>query len=440
VLVPGDAGYDDARTIYNGMIDRHPSVIAQCENVEDVSRAVRFGRDSGIEIAVRGGGHGVAGKALTDDGIVIDLRRMHSVTVDPEARTARVDGGALMSYLDGATQPYGLATTGGRVSSTGVGGYTLSGGSGWLERKFGLACDNLVSAEVVTADGEVVRASADSHQDLFWALHGGGGNFGVATSLTLRLHPLPSFTAMRLIWPAGAGPEVLRAYRDFMKSAPEEIGGGFVLVTAPDAPFVPEALAGKLASLVMITYAGRETDARDVSEAMLDLGPDGAMIGETPYVEMQRAGDKPAGYRGYSSAEFLSALPDEAVDRFNVRARDMLVPSPTQAPVFALGGAVTNGAADYPTPWRRAEWAVHPYGMWESPADDERVRHWAQDVCADVRPWSTGSVYLNFIGDEGDDRIVEGVGKENYRRLAAIKSRYDPDNVFHLNHNIKPGG
>lgn len=440
MLVPGEAGYDQARTIYNGMIDRHPSVIAQCETVEDVSKAIRFARDSGLEVAVRGGGHGVAGKATVDDGIVIDLRRMHAVTVDPTAMTARVAGGALMSHLDSATQAYGLATTGGRVSSTGVGGYTLSGGSGWLERKFGLTCDNLLSAEVVTANGEVVEASADSHTDLFWALHGGGGNFGVATSFTLRLHPLPAFTVMHLLWRPEAGPEMLRAYRDFMKSAPDEVGGGFVFITAPDAPFVPGELMGKLACTVVITYAGGESDARDVSAAMLDLGPDGVMIGETPYVEMQRGGDKPAGYRNYYSAEFLGELPDEAVDRFNAKAGDMLVPSASQQPVFALGGAVANSASDYPIPWRRAQWAVHPYGMWESPEDDEQVRRWAQGLRADVSPWSTGSVYLNFIGDEGEDRVIAGVGKENYRRLAAIKYRYDPDNVFHLNHNIKPAG
>jgi FAD/FMN-containing dehydrogenase len=439
VLLPGDAGYDDARAVYNVMIDRRPSVIAQCENVQDVSRAIRFGRESDREIAVRGGGHGVAGKALSDGGIVIDLRRMHSVTVDPEARTARVDGGALMAHLDCATQPYGLATTGGRVSSTGVAGYTLSGGSGWLERKYGLTCDNLLSVELVTADGETVHASTDSHPDLFWALHGGGGNFGVATSLTFRLHRVPAATAMLLVWRAEAGPEIVRAYRDFMKSAPEEVGGAFTYITGPVAPFVPERLAGKLACTVVITYAGGEGAARDVSAPMLELGHDGEMIAEMPYAELQRMSDEPAVYRNYYSAEYLTAFPDEAADRYSARARDMVVPSHSQQALLPLGGAVTNGISDYPIPWRRAEWVVHPYGMWDSPDDDERVRRWARDLRADVRPWSTGSVYLNFIGDEGDDRIVEGVGQDNYRRLAAIKSRYDPDNVFHLNHNIKPG-
>jgi FAD/FMN-containing dehydrogenase len=438
VLLPGDVGYRDARSIHNAMPDRHPSAIVQCESVEDVSRAILFGRDCEKEIAIRGGGHGVAGNALTDGGIVIDLRRMQSVAVDPEARTARVDGGALMTHLDRATQPYALATTGGRVSTTGVAGYTLGGGSGWLERKYGLTCDNLMSVELVTAEGEIVQASADNHSDLFWALHGGGGNFGVATSLTLRLHPLPAVTTMLLLWRAEAGPEIIRAYRDFMTSAPEEIGGAFTYITGPAEAFVPEPLVGELACAVVITYAGGEAEARDVSAAMLGLGHDGEMIVEVPYAELQCMFDKPPGYRNYYSAEYLSTLPDEAGDRYCARARDMVVPSHSEQTLFALGGAVTNGISDHPIPWRRAEWVVHPFGMWDAPEDDERVRRWAHDLRADVRPWSTESVYLNFIGDEGDDRIVEGVGPENYRRLAATKSRYDPDNIFHLNHNIKP--
>jgi FAD/FMN-containing dehydrogenase len=442
VLVPGDAGYDEARKIYNGMIDRRPSVIAQCESAADVVKAIRFGRETNREIAVRGGGHGVAGKALTDGGIVIDLRRMHAVTVDPEARTATVDGGALMAHLDQATQPYGLATTGGRVSSTGVAGFALGGGSGWFERKFGLASDNLLSVDVATAAGELVRASADSHPELFWALHGGGGNFGVATSLTFRLHSLPTVTAILLMWRPEAGPEVVRAYREFMKFAPDEVGGAFNYATAPDAPFVPEHLVGKLACSVLITYAGSESEARDVCAAMLGLGHEGAMIGEVPYTELQSRGDRPPGARNYYSAEYLSAFPDEAADRYSARARDMLVPSRSSQALFALGGAVTNGPGeaknDHPIPWRRAEWAVHPYGMWDVPEDDERVMRWGRDLIADVRPWSAGSVYLNFIGDEGNDRIVAGLGEENYRRLAATKDRYDPDNVFHLNQNIKP--
>lgn len=220
IIIPGDAGYDDARTIFNAMIDRRPSVIAQCTGVDDVVAAIRYGREAGLEIAVRGGGHSVAGRSLTDGGLVIDLRRMNAVSVDPAKRTVTVGGGATMSHLDRGTQPFGLATTGGRVSTTGVGGFTLGGGGGWLDRKMGLACDNLVSVELVTAGGEVVRASEHEHPELFWALHGGGGNFGVATSLTLRLHEVSTVTAMLLLWSPEAAPSIARAFRDFIESAP----------------------------------------------------------------------------------------------------------------------------------------------------------------------------------------------------------------------------
>ncbi|MFC7480441.1 FAD-binding oxidoreductase [Luedemannella flava] len=262
VLVPGDAGYDEGRQVFNAMIDRRPAVIAQCDTVADVVAAVRFGRERGLPIAVRGGGHSVAGMALVDDGLVIDLRRMNDVRVDADARTVTVGGGTTMAGLDRACQPYGLATTGGRVSSTGVGGFTLGGGTGWLDRLFGLACDNLVTVELVTADAEVLTVSDTEHPDLFWALHGGGGNFGIATSLTLRLHPLPVFTAAVLLWPPDAGPRVGRAYRDLLESAPDELGGGFVFITGPPEPFVPPELVGRLTCLTLVTYAGDEAAAR----------------------------------------------------------------------------------------------------------------------------------------------------------------------------------
>jgi FAD/FMN-containing dehydrogenase len=438
VLLPGDGGYQDARTIFNAMIDRRPAVIAQCERVEDVAAAIRFGRQTGLAVGVRGGGHSVAGKALADGGVVIDLRRMHAVTVDPEARTATVAGGATMSHLDRATEPYGLATTGGRVSTTGVGGFTLGGGTGWLDRKMGLACDNLLAVELVTADGATVRASEDEHPELFWALHGGGGNFGVATSFTFRLHRLPVVTAALLVWDRERGPEVVRAYRDFLEAAPDEVGGGAIFLTGPAEDFVPQRLVGALTLAVLVTYAGGEADARAVMAPMLALRPDGQMVVELPYAELQCMLDDPPGYRNYWSAEYLDAFPDEAVDRFCARAPDMIVPSPSQHVLFPQGGAVARGPSQYPVPWRRAAWCVHPFGLWEDPANDQRARRWAHDVRADLQPWATGDVYLNFIGDEGRDRLVAGFGRENYDRLAAVKAAYDPDNVFRLNHNIEP--
>ncbi|MCG5215799.1 FAD-binding oxidoreductase [Streptosporangium sp. KLBMP 9127] len=437
-VLPGDPSYDESRAIFNGMIDRHPAIIARCANPNDVILAIRAARDLGLEIAVRSGGHGVAGRAVTEGGLVIDLRRMDTVTVDPAARTANVGGGAPMSRLDRATQPYNLATTGGRVSTTGVGGFTLGGGSGWIERKFGLACDNLLAVEVVTADGEVVRASDDENADLFWALHGGGGNFGVATSFTFRLHPLPAMTIAMLLWRPEAGPEVVRAYRDFMETAPDEVGGGVFYITGPPEEFVPEHLVGRLVCAVIVTYTGGEQEARGVLEPLCRLGHDGEMLAELPYADLQCMLDDPPGYRNYWSAEHLDAFPDNAVDAFCDLAGHMIVPSPSQQVLLPMGGAVGRGPSGYPIPWRQAEWVVHPLGLWEKPADDVQARRWASAVRTDLKPWASGAVYLNFIGDEGQERVVAGLGRENYTRLAEVKARYDPGNVFRLNHNIKP--
>ena len=438
IILPEDPSYDEARTIFNAMIDRRPGVIAQCAGVDDVKRAIWFGREHDLEIAVRGGGHSVAGKALTEGGIVIDLRQMHDVTVDPEARTATVGGGATMSHLDRATEPHGLATTGGRVSTTGVGGYTLGGGDGWLARKMGLACDNLLSVDLVTADGEHITANEKENTELFWALHGGGGNFGVATSLTFRLHDLPRVTVAILLWPPESGPGVLRDYRDFLETAPDEVGGGAVYITGPEEEFVPDALVGKLTFAVILFYAGPETGARDAAAPLFALGHEGKMVVEVSNAEAQCMLDDPPGYRNYWSAEYLDAFPDEAVGLFARRAHDMIVPSPSQHVLIPQGGAIARGPADYPIPWRPAPWCVHPFGLWEDPADDERGRNWARAIRADLKPWTSGAVYLNFIGDEGRDRVVAGFGEKNYERLARVKAQYDPDNVFRLNPNIKP--
>ena len=438
VIRPGDGTYDEARALFNAMIDRRPQVIAQCADASDVIEAIRFGRESGLEIAVRGGGHGVAGTASTDGGLVIDLRRMNDVTVDPDARTVRVGGGATNGDLDRATAPYALATTTGRVSTTGIGGFTLGGGSGWLERGFGLACDNLLSVEMVTAAGQQIIASEDSNPDLFWALHGGGGNFGVATAFTFQLHPLPVMSAVLLLWPSEAGPRVGRTFRTIMDAAPDQAGGGFLYITGPPLPFVPEHLIGQLVCATLITYAGPEAEARELAGPLVDLAPAGEMIAELPYVQLQSMLDDPPGLRNYWSAEYLGALPDQALDLFCARAPDMVIPSASQHILFPQGGAVARGRGDFPIPWRRAPWAVHPLGIWEDPTDDQRARQWAKNTVADMEPWSIGAVYLNFIGSEGDQRVKAGLGPENQRRLALVKTEYDPDNTFHLNQNIKP--
>lgn len=438
VVAPGDPSYDESRTLFNAMIDRRPSVIALCETVEDVAAAIRFGRERGLEVAVRGGGHSVAGNALTDGGIVVDLRRMHAVVVDPGARTARVGGGATMSHLDRATQPYDLVTTGGRVSTTGVGGFTLGGGSGWLERAFGLACDNLVEVELMTADGTMVRAAEDENPELFWALHGGGGNFGVATSLTLRLHPLPAVTMALLLWPPDAGPEVLRAYRTLLASAPDEMGGGLLFLTGPAEEFVPEHLVGALTCAVLVTYAGTGDAAREVLEPLLALGPQGRLVRScrtrtcSPCSTTRRA----TGTTGRRSTWTTS--PTRPWTASAPGPGTWWSPPLPQHVLFPVGGAVARPPADYPLPWRRAPWVVHPFGLWADPADDERARRWAHGIRADVRQWSCGAVYLNFIGDEGEGRVIAGFGAHNLGRLARVKREYDPQNVFRLNHNIEP--
>ncbi|MGH8970564.1 MAG: FAD-binding oxidoreductase, partial [Actinomycetes bacterium] len=280
-------------------------------------------------------------------------------------------------------------------------------------------------------------ASEDENPELFWALHGGGGNFGVATSFTFRLDPVPGVTAALLLWAPGSGPTVLRRHRDLIEAAPNEVSGGFIYLTGPPEEFVPAELVNGLACAAFVIYAGPEEEARPFIDPMLALAPDGQMIVEVPYAELQCMIDDPPGYRNYWSAEHLSELPDEAVDAFCARADDMIVPSPSQHVVFPQGGLAARQGHEWPTPFRSAPWVVHPFGLWEDPADDERARQWARDIRADVQPWATGAVYLNFIGDEGEDRVAAGFGK-HYQRLARVKAEHDPDNVFHLNHNIRP--
>ncbi|CAL9608816.1 6-hydroxy-D-nicotine oxidase [Nocardiopsis dassonvillei] len=433
-----DDGYEEARALFNSMIDLRPGVIAQCLGTDDVRRCIECAREEGLEIAVRGGGHSVAGMSLTHGGLVIDLRRMNTVTVDADGRRVGLGGGAVMGQMDEATARHGLATTGGRVSTTGIGGFVLGGGSGWVERKFGLACDNLLGVDLVTAEGDLVHASADENPELFWALHGGGGNFGVATRLELRLYPLPEFSLGLLLFLPEAGPEVVRTWRDLMAQAPDEIGGGLIYLVAQPEPFIPEELVGRMLCGTAITCVGGEAVLRDLAAPLLRLHPAVEMVTDMPYAEVQKALDDPPGYRNYWTVEHLESLPDSAVDAFCARADGMVVPSPTAHAILPLGGAVGRARTDYPLPWRHAQWAVHPLAMWEDPADDERAVQWVKDIRRDMRPWSTGDVYLNFTGDEGEARVVRGFGEDNYARLSAVKTEYDPDNVFHRNHNIRP--
>ncbi|WP_017241537.1 FAD-binding oxidoreductase [Streptomyces sp. SS] len=440
VIIPGDPGYDEARALHNGMIDRRPSVIAQCATQADVSNAILFGRRAELPIAVRGGGHSVAGTSMIDGALIVDLRRMHGVVVDPEDMTVRIEGGATMAHLDHACQPFRVATTGGRVSTTGVGGFVLGGGSGWFERKFGLASDNLLAADLITAEGKHVHTDAEENPDLFWALHGGGGNFGVATSLTMRLHPLPRTSIAMLLFLPDVAPEVVRTYRDLGAVAPDDMGGGAIYMPAPPEPFVPEELVGKLVCGALFTYAGPVGELREFAAPLFALKPVVEVVADIPYVDLQSMLDDPPGLRNYWSAEYLREFPDEAVDVFCDRGGRIPDGTATQHVLFLMGGAVAAGPSGYPQPWRTAPWAVHPFATWEDPAYDEEARQWVHDVRADARPWAIDATYLNFVGAEGEQRIVSSYGEDNYRRLAAVKAAYDPDNVFRFNQNIVPAG
>lgn len=439
LLRDGDEGFDDARTIFNAMIDRRPALIAQCESVEDVQAALVHARATGLEVAIRSGGHSVAGASSVDGGLVVDMRRMNRVDVDPDARTATVAGGATWSDFDRATQPHGLATTGGRVSSTGVAGLTLVGGSGWFEREWGLACDSLLEIELVTADGRVVTASEEENSELFWALHGGGGNFGIATRLVFRLHPLPASTLALLLWPAEAAPEVARTYRGVIDDgAPTRLGGGVAYLTGPPEPFVPEHLQGERAVAVLGVFGGTEAELREALAPIYALEPQGGLTAELPYADIQCAIDDPPGFRNYWSASHLPALPDAALDLFCRQGEDMIVPSPSQHLLIPWGAGVAGNAADWPMTHRSATWVMHPFGLWDSPDDDERGKEWVRRCVAELRPHDIGSVYLNFVADVAEDQLRASYGEENYARLAAVKTEFDPTNVFHRHHPIQP--
>ncbi|MFF8732823.1 FAD-binding protein [Streptomyces sp. NPDC015171] len=438
VFAPGDPGYDEARAVFNGMIDRRPAVIARCAVAADVVRAVRFGRELDLPIAVRGGGHGVAGTALGDGALVVDLRPMHRVTVDPAGEAVRIEGGATMRHLDRATQPYALATTGARSSTTGVGGFVLGGGTGWLDRAFGLAVDNLLGVELVTADAEQVHANADENPELFWALHGGGGNFGIATALTLELHELPEFSVALLLYRPHLGPDAVRAFREALLGGPGELAGAVLYLTGPPLEFVPEPLVGTRLCAALLTYPGPEPRLRTLARPLLALPHEAELVAALPYADLQCMLDSPPGRRNHWSAEYLTGLPDALADVFCARAEDMPVPTASRHLIFPQGGAIAAGPHTYPVAFRDASWAVHPFAVWADPRDDERAIGWVRQVCADVRPWSTGAVYLNFIGEEGTGRVRAGLGEGNLLRLEKVKRAYDPDNVFRFNHNIRP--
>ena len=440
LLQPGDEAYDEARTVFNSMIDKHPALIAQCAGPDDVIAALRFGREHGLEIAVRSGGHSVAGASLCDGGLVVDVRSMKGIEVNPDACTVRVGAGCTWGDVDRATQEHGLATTGGRVSTTGVAGLTLGGGSGWLERQVGLACDNLVSVELVTAEGALITASADEHAELFWGLHGGGGNFGVATAFTFRLHPVgPDVLAGLLLYDAARGADLMRLTRDLMVDAPDEFGPAIGYFTAPVDDDLPEELHGRLVAAFVVCWTGPVAAGERLLAPFRALGPAADIVGVVPYTDFQCSIDDPPGYRNWWTAEYLHVVTDEAIDVIHRHALETPTPGPAQSFIVPWGGAVARvGEDETPMTQRDATWVVHPFALWERPDDDDRVIGWAKTFRDEVARFASGGVYLNFIGDEGEDRVRAAFGDEKYHRLAKLKAQYDPDNVFRGNQNIRP--
>ena len=443
VVTPGDSEYQEARTIWNAMIDRNPAAVVRPAETADVAKAIKFAREHDLPLAVRGGGHNVAGNATCDDGVVIDFSSMRGVEVDPATRTVRVQAGALLNDLDVATAQHGLVVPGGIVSTTGVAGFTLGGGFGWLSRKLGLTVDSLVSADVVTADGEFVTASEDSYPDLFWALRGGGGNFGVATSFEFNAHELgPDLLCGLVVHPIESAREYLQHHREVLAQAPEELSAWLVARLAPPLPFLPEEVHGRQVVAVGFVYTGDPAEGeRFVEEHIAGFGkPYGKHIGVAPFVEWQQTFDalNAPGDRYYWKSHNLPELSDGVIDAV-IEAVDNL-PSPW-AEVFIphMGGAISSRPDDSTAyAHRDANYILNIHGHWTDPADDERGIEWTRALFDAVTPHATGTAYVNFISDEGADRVRDAYPPAVWSRLVEAKRRYDPDNVFRLNQNIPP--
>ena len=437
-----DASYDSARRIWNGAIDRYPALVARCTGVADVIAAVRFAREHELTVAVRGGGHNVAGTAVCDDGVVIDLSPMKGMWVDPVARTARAQPGLLWGEFDHETQRFGLATTGGIVTHTGIAGLTLGGGLGWLMRRYGLTCDNLLSADVVTADGELVRASAEENADLFWGLRGGGGNFGIVTSFEYRLHPVgPTVLAGVLMHPAANASEVLDFYRHYIASAPDELMTIVALRMAPQDPSLPAEIRGQPVVIVAVCYAGPVQEGERVLAPLRRFGkPLADLIQPKPYVSHQTMLDAtvPHGLGYYWKSESLPPLGDALIATLTEHAWRLATPESYSA-LFHLGGAVGRvDPDDSAFEDRRATHAMTIDAVWREPSASGASIAWVQNFWEAVRPHSTGRVYVNFLGQEGQDRVRTAYGAAQYERLRALKRKYDPTNFFRMNQNIVP--
>ena len=441
LIRPGDSNYEEARTIWNGAHDPRPALIARCDDAADVAHAVGFARSEGLEIAVRGGGHSIPGFSGVEDGLVIDLSPMKGIDVDITGRTVRAEGGVTWGELDSATQAHGLATPGGLISTTGIAGLTLGGGIGWLMRKHGLACDNLRSAEVVTADGRTVTASASENPDLLWGLRGGGGNFGVVTSFEFDLHPVgPTVCAGVVFYDGERAAEILRFYREFAAEAPDELTTMVNLLIAPPAPFLPEEWHGRKLVALLGCYAGDVEEGTKAMAPLQELGdPVADLIGPMPFLEMQGMLDGlwPQGTQTYMKAGYLRELDDAAIEAAVSGHRSASASSEVHVQHF--GGAVARvGAGDSAFAERQAPFVLNVLGVSHEEGNFESQVDWAQKAYAAFEPSLTGGAYINFLSAEGEERIRDAYGAENFARLQTLKDRYDPTNVFHRNQNIPP--
>ena len=444
LLQPGDEQYDERRLVWNGMIDRHPGLVARCASAEDVAAAIDFARTHGGPVAVRGGGHSAPGYGTCDGGLVIDLSLMKGIEIDPQARTVRAESGLTWGEFDAATQEHGLAVTGGRFSTTGIAGLTLGSGSGWLERKCGLTADNLLAVEMVLADGSRTNASADENPELFWGIRGGSGNFGVVTSFTYRLHEVGPiiYGGLLISLPERAG-QIVSFFSDYMRDAPDDLGIGVAFINAPPEPFVPSELQLQPVVGVVVCWTGGHEEGERVVAPIRDIAqPVVDMVQPMPYAALQSMldGGAPHGIRGYMKAEFLTQLAPAAVDKL-VRHGARRAGPMAQLLLEPMGGAISRVREDDTALGRRdVAWCYHALALWMEPdaATAEAHMAWARELADDLAPHATDGVYLNFTSDEGEERVRSTYGPERFDRLVALKDRYDPTNMFRLNQNIPP--
>ena len=440
IVTPENSEYDETRKLYNAMIDKKPAVIARCRDIADVIQAVKFGREQGLDIAIRGGGHNGGGLGSVDNGLMIDLSLMRGVRIDPVSRTGVASGGCQLGDYDHAAQAFGLATPAGIISTTGVGGLTLGGGIGHLTRKYGLTIDNLLSVDIVLADGSFVTANADSNQDLFWAVRGGGGNFGVVTSFTFMLHPVGAVVAGPTFWPIEQAEEVLKWYSGFIPEAPEELNGFFAFLSVPPGPPFPEDLWSKKMAAVVWCYLGSQEEADRLLAPAKKVGKM-ALYGlqPMPFAALQTAFDGvyPPGHQWYWRADFVKDISDEAVERHARNGNAMPTPQSSMH-LYPIDGAASRvGSDDTPWAYRDGKWAEVIVGVDPDPSRAKILRDWTVSYWEDLHPYSMGGAYVNFMMDEGHERVKATYGA-NYSRLAHIKQQYDPTNLFHVNQNIKP--